>query len=80
MSIIQMLGQTGAATTFITWVVISFLLGLFIGISIKGKVKTRETGETVSPSKEFVPPRQLESNNAALIAAITAAVNEYRGR
>jgi len=78
MTFIQMLGQNGAITTFVIWIVVSFLLGLFIGNS-RGKAKAREAEKVVSSPAEFVPSRQqTQINNAGLIAAITAAVNEYR--
>ena len=76
MTFFQMLEQNGAVTTFVIWIIVSFLLGLFIG-SVRGKAKAREREELLSPTVEPAYSQQA-SVNARLIAAITAAVNEYR--
>ena len=78
MTFIQMLEQNGALTTFVIWIIVSFLLGLFIG-SIKAKAKARPAEEIAAPPGELVYAQQAESqNDGRLIAVITAAVNEYR--
>ena len=77
MTFIKMLEQNGAVTTFVIWIIVSFLLGLFIG-SIRSKAKARETEEIVPSPVGLAYSPQATSENKRLIAAITAAVNEYR--
>ena len=78
MTFIQTLEQSGSLSTFVILMIISFLLGLLIGISRKGKAnKARETEELASAPGAIAYPQQAD-NSGKLVAVITAAVNEYR--
>ena len=79
MTFFQLLEQNGAITTFVLWVIISFLIGLFIGTA-RGKANKAQAAEETLHAQTASPPLlQAETvDSGRLVAVITAAVNEYR--
>jgi len=80
MTFIQILQQNGVFYCFAIWIIVSFLLGLLVGVSVKGRSgKTSEAEEAALPAAEALTVQQAdEADSGRLIAVITAAVNEYR--
>ena len=80
MTIMEMLGQSGVLTLLGMGVVFGFLVIMIIVISQVGKIinasgVTQDAG--AAPGAGSVPLAST-GNNAAITAAISAAVNEYR--
>ena len=76
MTIFEMLEQSGILTMLGMGVVFSFLIIMIFAISLMGKiigrfVRTRDVQPVVSAVQRM-------GNDAAVTAAISAAVNEYR--
>ena len=74
----QTLDQAGVMALVGMGVIFGFLLILFSRVSAKGKAAREKKLNTAAPEgpPSFQPG--VTVNNAALTAAITAAVNEYR--
>ena len=74
MTILEMLEQSGILTLLGIGVVFGFLIIMVIVISRVGKLfHVQEADKNTAIENRTAP-----SNNAAIIAAITAAVGEYR--
>ena len=81
MTILEMLEQSGALALLGMGIVFSFLVMLILCISATGKFfQAREAAGKVNLPEAGVPPVQpvITGNTAAVAAAITAAVHEYR--
>ena len=75
MTIVEMLGQSGVIALLGMGVVFGFLVILVIAISLMGKI----IGTTGNAGDAAVLPAQAGAdNNSQVMAAISAAVNEYR--
>jgi oxaloacetate decarboxylase gamma subunit len=78
-----MLGQSGVLTLLGMGIVFGFLVIMIIAITISGKIiQSLGLDKDVAPAKvgSGAPAggHAAGSNNAAVTAAISAAVNEYR--
>ena len=81
MTIGEMLGQSGILTVLGMGVVFVFLAIMIFCVSVMGKIAgDRKAGMDGNGSSEGVPFSRTgkPANNAAEVAAITAAVNNYR--
>ena len=84
MTILEMLEQSGILTLFGIGVVFAFLIILVIIISQAGKAFRAADSENATAGRLAAGGRQVygsspvTSNSAPVIAAITAAVGEYR--
>jgi oxaloacetate decarboxylase gamma subunit len=76
MTILDMLGQSGVLTILGMGVVFSFLLIMVVCISMVGKIiNVPDLDRNAVPVASTV---QETGNNAAVTAAISAAVTQYR--
>jgi len=75
-----MLGQSGALTVLGMGVVFVFLIVMVFIVSVMGKVIRAMRTDKDGAVSQAHPSLQAEESvkNAAVVAAITAAVNEYR--
>ncbi len=79
MTIMEMLGQSGILTVLGMGIVFSFLVILIICVTLLGKlVHALKWDKDVTEPKPAVKAAGGSTNNAAVTAAISAAVNEYR--
>ena len=79
MTIMDMLGQSGTLTALGMSIVFGFLAILIICVTLMGKaVHALGWDKDVTESKPGGTPPGGTANNAAVTAAISAAVNEYR--
>jgi oxaloacetate decarboxylase gamma subunit len=81
MTIMEMMGQSGALTLLGMGIVFSFLIIMIIVITWVGKrINALESGkDAAEPVKTgFAAVPASGSGNAEIIAAISAAVDEYR--
>jgi oxaloacetate decarboxylase gamma subunit len=76
MTILDMLGQSGVLTILGMGIVFSFLLIMVICISMVGKIINAPSSDR--NAEPVVSTVQKTVNNAAVTAAISAAVNQYR--
>ncbi|MDR3147710.1 MAG: OadG family protein [Treponema sp.] len=81
MTIVQMLGQSGALTLLGMGIVFGFLIILIIAITLVGKTiqalgLDKGAGAPLRPAASAGPSTAAKS--AAVTAAISAAVTEYR--
>ncbi|GHV96589.1 hypothetical protein AGMMS50293_29090 [Spirochaetia bacterium] len=77
MTIVEMLEQSGILTLLGMGIVFSFLIILIISITLVGKlIHALGVDKDVSAPTKSAPASG--GNNAAVTAAITAAVNEYQ--
>jgi oxaloacetate decarboxylase gamma subunit len=78
MTIVEMLGQSGILTLLGMGIVFGFLIIMIISITMVGKfIHTIGADKDISaPAKTAGAP--AAGNKAAVTAAISAAVNEYR--
>jgi oxaloacetate decarboxylase gamma subunit len=82
MTIIEMLGQSGVLTVLGMAVVFSFLLIMIVCVTISGKVihtlgLDKDASQPASQSAA-AGPAKAASGRPGVVAAITAAVAEYR--
>ena len=75
MTIMDMLGQSGVLAMLGVCVVFGFLLMLVIIITIFGKFFAHTADES-----SISLPAKPAADNAKVVAAITAAVNQYQNR
>ena len=80
MTIAEMLEQSGVLTLLGMGIVFGFLIILIVSVTLMGKIihalgLDKDTG---APAKTGGAPAAGAGNNAAVTAAISAAVNEYR--
>ena len=78
MTIIEMLGQSGILSVLGMGVVFGFLIIMIIAITAVGKVINAlgiDKGDAATAPAQAAP---AASSEAPVIAAISAAVNEYR--
>jgi oxaloacetate decarboxylase gamma subunit len=79
MTIVQMLGQSGYLTVLGMGIVFSFLVILIVSITLVGKLL-----QALGLNKDQAAPKASgakgPSNDAAVTAAISAAVTEYRAK
>ena len=79
MTIVEMLGQSGVLTLLGMGIVFGFLVIMIISITVVGKII-----HAIGADKDLTAPPQGTAasagagNNAAVTAAISAAVTEYR--
>ncbi|GHV86280.1 hypothetical protein AGMMS50230_18880 [Spirochaetia bacterium] len=79
MTIVEMLEQSGVLTLLGMGIVFSFLVILIVSITLAGKII-----HALGADKDVLAPAKTggsapaAGNNAAVTAAITAAVNEYQ--
>jgi oxaloacetate decarboxylase gamma subunit len=82
MTIMEMLGQSGILTVLGMGIVFSFLAILIICVTLLGKVvhALKLDKDVTDPAPAAPRPAAAPStnNNAAVTAAISAAVNEYQ--
>ena len=80
MTIVEMLGQSGVLTLLGMGIVFSFLVIMIIAITMTGKViHALGWDKNVQPAAGSASsPAKNQGNDAAVTAAIGAAVNEYR--
>jgi oxaloacetate decarboxylase gamma subunit len=79
MTIMEMLGQSGILTVLGMGIVFSFLVILIICVTLLGKiVHALKLDKDVTAPAPAAPARPASNNNAAVTAAITAAVNEHQ--
>jgi oxaloacetate decarboxylase gamma subunit len=79
MTIVQMLGQSGYLTVLGMGIVFFFLVILIVSITLVGKLlKALGVDKDPEEAPRVSAPAAGPSNNAAVTAAISAAVTEYR--
>jgi oxaloacetate decarboxylase gamma subunit len=79
MTIMEMLGQSGILTVLGMGIVFSFLAILIVCVTLLGKlVHAMKWDKDVTDTKPAAPARPSSNNNAAVTAAISAAVNQYQ--
>ena len=80
MTILEMLGQSGVLTLLGMGVVFGFLIIVVICVSAMGKVvhALGADKDVTAPKAAVTPPSGGSAKNPAVVAAITAAVDEYR--
>jgi len=85
MTILEMLEQSAILTVLGVGIVFSFLIIMIICVALMGKIiRTLESGKNIqdqeAATKEAATAAQAvkKVENGRIIAAITAAVNEYR--
>ncbi|MDR2370530.1 MAG: OadG family protein [Treponema sp.] len=79
MTIAQMLGQSGYLTVLGMGIVFLFLVILIAAITLVGKLlQALGAGADAGEAPKASAPAGGASNNAAVTAAISAAVTEYR--
>lgn len=79
MTIAEMFGQSGVLTLLGMAVVFAFLIVLIICVTLVGKLVAAMgwDSDVKSPKPAYVPGARA-SDDAAVVAAIGAAVNEHR--
>ena len=78
MTIMEMLGQSGVLAVLGMSVVFGFLITMIIAVTVMGKImQALGAGKEVTPPAGSAAPAKT-GDNAAVTAAISAAVNEYR--
>jgi oxaloacetate decarboxylase gamma subunit len=85
MTILEMLEQSGILTMFGIGVVFAFLIVMVIVISQAGKAFRASDADKVAADKAAASKlafgnMTITTNSAPIIAAITAAVGEYRSK
>ena len=85
MTILEMLEQSAILTVLGVGVVFSFLLIMIICVTLMGKIigylesgKNNQDQEAVTQEEVTAAQAAQKAENGRIIAAITAAVNEYR--
>jgi oxaloacetate decarboxylase gamma subunit len=81
MTIAEMFGQSGVLTLLGVGVVFGFLIILVLFMTLVAKIIHAlgwDIDAQEGQSAQSVPAAAAAGNNAAVVAAITAAVNEYR--
>jgi oxaloacetate decarboxylase gamma subunit len=80
MTIAEMLGQSGVLTLLGMGIVFSFLIILIVCVTLTGKIIHARGADKdlLQPAKPVSGAPAAGSNNGAVTAAISAAVNEYR--
>jgi oxaloacetate decarboxylase gamma subunit len=79
MTIVEMLGQSGVLTVLGMGIVFGFLVIMIIAITVVGKaIHGLGLDKDAEPAKTGSAAPAAGSNNAAVTAAISAAVTEYR--
>lgn len=78
MTIIEMLGQSGVLTVLGMAVVFSFLLIMIVCVTVSGKVIHTLGLDKDASQPAAAGPAKAASGRPGVVAAITAAVAEYR--
>ena len=81
MTIAEMFGQSGILALLGMGIVFSFLIILIVFMTLVAKIihNLGWDADVQAPKQAGVPaPTSLAADNAAVVAAISAAVNEYR--
>lgn len=80
MTIAEMFGQSGVLALLGMGIVFLFLFILIICVTLVGKLVTAMgwDEDVKSPAPAYVPSAPRASNDAAVVAAIGAAVSEHR--
>ena len=79
MTIMDMLGQSGVLTVLGMSVVFGFLVTMIIAITVVGKIiHALGLDKGAVPAKAGPAAPAAVKNDAPVVAAISAAVNEYR--